>query len=163
MRHVHWRPKDLKSLPDLIMKYVLMAVESAAKVLKRPSNFQGIELVQRNWLPTHHAQAVYAISYILLPGQADKRGLVNQSDKEVVAGGTGWAVEMAIQMKRFVYVFDMNSNVWFTWDYISGKFDRTPIPTLMKVYSGIGARKLTPEGIKAIEDVYLRTFQTKLL
>lgn len=159
INHVHWRPKDLRHLSSEDQGKLLEAVESAAKALARPTHFVGIEWVQRNWIPTQKAEAIYAISYILLPGMEDARGLQNKSGKEVVAGGTGWAVEMAIQMRKPVYVFDMNSNVWFTWSYDLEKFDRIGVPVLTKVFSGIGARNLTPYGIDAIRSVYQKTFE----
>jgi hypothetical protein len=161
--HVHWRPKDLKHLSGNDQKEVVKAVEAAAIALARPSHFVGLDLVQRNWIPTNKAEAIYAISYILLPGQQDLRGFPNKSGKEVVAGGTGWAVEMAIQMEKPVFVFDMNSDVWFTWAPSLNKFERVETPELVMVFSGIGARALTPSGIKAIDDGYCKTFKNKHL
>lgn len=156
--HIHWRPKHLRGLSKDAQQQVIEAIESAARVLFRPTHFVGIEWVQRNWIPTHHADAIYAISYILVPGQEDLRGLANKSNKEVVAGGTGWAVEIAIQMGKPVFVFDMNTNVWFQWSYKMRKFDRCPIPMLTKIFSGIGARTLTLNGTTAIDNVYHKTF-----
>lgn len=157
--HIHWRPKHLRGLSEEAQQQVVDAVESAARVLVRPTHFVGIEWVQRNWIPTHHAHAIYAISYILVPGQKDLRGLPNASNKEVVAGGTGWAVEMAIQMGKPVFVYDMNSNTWCQWDYEKNKFVLCFIPKLTKIFSGIGARNLTLYGTNAIRSVYQKTFK----
>lgn len=162
--HFHWRPKDLTTLGYDGRKEMLLAVEKAAEALCRPSKFKGVELVQRNWFQAKKGNGIYAISYILQPGQKDLQGRVNEAEKEVVAGGTGWAVEMGIQMDKPVFVFDMNVNAWFIWNHTmedsKPRFIRVPpgvTPSLTQKYAGIGTRNPTPAGCKAIESVYKRT------
>ena len=158
--HVHWKPKDLEELPKETYAQMLKDVQSAGKVLKRPHmGFRGVELVHRNWLQVRYADAIYAIAHIVSSGEIDYRGFENKSGKEIVAGGTGWAVEMAIQKGKPVYVFDMSRNSWYMWNYAFRNFCalKEP-PTLIKDFAGIGSRLLTPQGIQAIEDVYIKTF-----
>lgn len=160
--HIHWRPEHLNNLTPEGRKDMLRAYMNAAKVLARPEIFRGMELCQRNWIPTYHAEAIYAISYIVQPGQIDTRGRENKSGKEVVAGGTGWTVEMAIQMGKPVWIFDMQDNQFYQW--VSDKFVLfTGTPILTETYSGIGARSITNIGKLAIEAVYKKTKEQCLI
>lgn len=158
IHHVHWRPSDLETLPEGTLEKMNIAVEAAAKALGRPSQFKGIELVQRNWLQVRYGEAIYAVSYIIQPGETDFKGFVNETGKEIVSGGTGWAVEMAIQEKKRVYVYDMSRDDWYVWNYDHCKFWATFVPTLTEQFAGIGSRNLTPSGVSAIENVYKKTF-----
>lgn len=159
IHHVHWRPSDLETLPEGMIEKAHAAVESAAKALGRPSQFKGIELVQRNWLQVHYSEAIYAVSYIVQPGNKDFKGFINDTGKEVVSGGTGWAVEMAIQAGKPVYVFDMGTDQWYSWDPINARFALwAGVPELTENFAGIGSRHLTPSGVAAIENAYKKTF-----
>lgn len=145
------------------------AVLKANETLKRNiSNLSPYikNLLSRNWFQVKNAEVVYAI------GKFDKSGYH-------VDGGTGWAVQMAIDNKKPVIFFDQE-NVkdkttadWYAWDYQEGGFmpldeahgydkyriDDTPI--LVQNFAGIGTRELTPEGRQAIETVYQKTFGTQ--
>lgn len=158
--HVHWRPKDLEGLPDERINQMKADVKAAALVLKRPyEGFRGIELVYRNWLQVRYSHAIYAIAHIVPPGEIDFKGFENKTGKEIVAGGTGWAVEMAIQKRMPVYVFDMTRNCWYQWKYPFNQFfAHEGAVILTKNFAGIGSRLLTPQGVQAIEDVYIKTF-----
>lgn len=158
--HIHWRPKDLSLLDPQFKDRMLVDVVKAAAALKRPSAFKGVELVQRNWLQVVNSQAIFAIGRIIEPMWRDPRGYLNTTGKQIIAGGTGWAVEMAIQRGLGVAVFDMNTNQWNFWDSSFNKF--LPIdfsPTLTQKFAGIGSREITPEGLQAIRDVYKNTFK----
>lgn len=60
-----------------------------------------IPLFARNWLQVKNSDAVFAI------GQLDY-GHVN--------GGTGWAVQMAIDCGKPVHVFNLSDEQWYTYD-----------------------------------------------
>jgi hypothetical protein len=158
--HVHWRPQDLYQLPEDVLAQMKYDVRMAAKVLMRPfEGFKGVELIHRNWLQVKYGDAIYAIAHIVPPGEVDYQGYENKTGKEIVAGGTGWAVEMAIQKGKPVYVFDMTTNFWYIWEHENDKFAiHEQVPTLTKDFAGIGSRILTPQGEQAIEDVYIKTF-----
>lgn len=155
--HIHWRPEDLKTLGEDGRKEMLDAFIRAADALKRPKIFKGIEYCQRDWFQAKKGKGIYAISFILEPGEKDLQGRKNNSGKQTVAGGTGWAVEMGIQMEKPVFVFDMKKDKWFYWEneFIALPEDRCP--TLTQEYAGIGTRNPTPAGKKAIVNVYKRT------
>lgn len=154
--HKHWRPSDLELHLDLLPT-ICTAVHNAAQALKRPTNFRGIELVQRNWFQVDNSEAIYAVSRIILPSERDK-GFINRSGKQVVSGGTGWAVEMGIQKNMPIYVFDMDCEQWHQWTYRINMFLECDTPILTQSFAGIGSRQLTEAGIKAIRGVYTKTF-----
>lgn len=155
--HIHWRPEHLNHLGEDGRKEMLSAFMKAAEALKRPTIFKGVELCQRNWFQAKKSNGVYAISYILEPGEKDLHGRKNTSGKQVVAGGTGWAVEMGIQMDKPVFVFDMKKNKWAYWENEFILLPEGMCPILTQEFAGIGTRNPTPAGLKAIEAVYRRT------
>jgi len=57
-----------------------------------------------------------------------------------VTGGTGYAVEMAIQAGKPVYVFDQSRNRWFK--NINGEWSVSDVPTLTPNFAGIGTRQI---------------------
>lgn len=99
-----------------------------------------INLLARNWMQVKNSESVYAIGSI-------KNNLVD--------GGTGWAVQMAIDSGRGVYVFDQDKKNWFTWETNFSIAIYTPI--LTQSFAGIGTREITNDGLQAIRDVYIRT------
>jgi hypothetical protein len=80
----------------------------------------------------------------------------------MVKGGTGWAVGMAINNGKPVYVFDQEQKQWFSYNAILGAF--LPLydtPVLTPNFAGIGTRELNDDGRQAIRDVYTKTFGTE--
>jgi hypothetical protein len=137
-------PHGNRSLTDKEMEEGWIEVLEANKVLKRnPAYYKS--LLSRNWFPVKYSEAIYAIGTILR--------------KQVVDGGTGWAVQMAINHSKPVFVFDQTLKGWYHYSYIENKFiNLTTIPTLTNSYAGIGTRKLTKLGEQAIQDTYKITF-----
>lgn len=156
--HTHWRPEHLNLMEKVDYDQMLIDVDNAAKVLGRPSVFRGVELVRRNWLQVHNVEAIYAIAYIVNPGDKDFKGFENKTGKQIVAGGTGWAVEMAIQKGKTVFVFDMTTNRWWMWSETYKQFvPFVHTPPLRKKYAGIGSREITEKGKNAIREIYKST------
>lgn len=155
--HKHFRPSDLKNATEDIKQRIERDVKQAAISLGRPtSEFPGKDFVRRNWFQQWNAEAIFAISRIINPGDIDK-GFVNNTGKAHVAGGTAWACEMGFQDFKYVYVFDMNVNQWFMMIYEDPQFEQIETPILTQHYAGIGSRELTAEGIQAIHNVYKKT------
>ena len=77
-----------------------------------------------------------------------------------MAGGTGYAVEMAISHCREVYVFDQYKECWFRWSYSSESFVRSPEPVINQPFAGIGTRELNEAGLAAISELFDRSFGT---
>ena len=122
-------------------------------------------LLARNWMQVKNADAVFAIGEL-------KYGKVD--------GGTGWAVQMAIDSQKPVHVFNLSTEQWFTYDYQKGSWTVEQTPKLTKNFAGIGTRSIDRNieqktanqrkpvkyvgdqkrdaAIKAINDVYRNTF-----
>lgn len=95
-------------------------------------------LLNRNWFQVKNSEAIFAIAKSFL------------SDK-LVEGGTGWAVQMAIDEKKPVFVFDQKENCWKTFDYQLEKFvNLEGIPRLTSNFAGIGTRDINDNGKLAI-------------
>lgn len=156
--HLHFRPHHLVGLNPKFKDKMLIDVNNAAIALGRPNKFRGIEFVHRNWLQQDHASAIYAIGSIIENLDKDFKGFLNASGKQIIAGGTGWAVEMAIQNNKPVFVFDQTRNRWHEWDihYFRSLFEP---PTLTEKFAGIGTRQINDLGKQAITNVYKETFK----
>ena len=114
---------------------------------RRPDKY--MNLLARNWVQVKNSDSIFAIGSLL--------------DEKIVDGGTGWAVQMAIDHNKFVYVFDQNKIQWFLNKYENDKFEKFypyyEIPILTKNFAGIGTRKINENGIKAITNVYKYTLE----
>jgi hypothetical protein len=118
-------------------------VLQANKTLRRqPHKYKS--LLSRNWFQVKNANAVYAISTL-------------SEDRTQVSGGTGWAVQMAIDNGKRVFVFDQDLERWFEWK--TSFFIECETPAITENYAGIGTRQITRKGIEAIENVYRKTLQ----
>lgn len=146
--------KCRKILTDEELKEGLEQVVIANKTLKR--NVWGLKpyvrnLLSRNWFQVKNSDAIYAIGVIQKPGW------------NIVNGGTGWAVQMAIDNNKPVYVFDQQEGHWFQYSTIKdenlndigGRFittkDSVFLPKLTDKFAGIGTREINENGINAIK------------
>ncbi len=158
-KQVDYRPEDLSKLNGEQKLEVENAYQKAVKDLGRnplAGNTYAGGLVRRDYLQAKAANSVFAISAIVEPQGKDKKGYVNKTNKQIVEGGTGYAVQMAINLGKPTFVFDQNKNQWFTWK--DNKFIETSTPTLTTKFAGIGTREINDSGRKAIRDVYEKTF-----
>jgi hypothetical protein len=108
-------------------------------LLRRPDAYK--DLLARNWFQVKNSEAIFAV------------GELTRFDTQV-DGGTGWAVQMAIDAIKTVYVFDQHICSWFKYDYEDIEFKICEPPILTKNYAGIGTRKINELGKKAIARLY---------
>jgi hypothetical protein len=73
-----------------------------------------------------------------------------------VKGGTGWGVELGKFFNRNVHVFDKDRDAWFTWRHDEWVMDKPVIHE--KTFCGTGSRELTEDSVKAIEELFQRSF-----
>ena len=106
---------------------------------RRPGRY--LDLLARNWCQVKYSEALFAIGRI-------KGG--------VVQGGTAWAVQMALDVCKPVYLFDQLSERWLT--FRNGQWRPCPVPVLTPDFAGIGSREISAAGIRAIAEVYRNTF-----
>lgn len=115
----------------------------------------------RNWSQVKHSDAIYAIGTIVKEGERifpNQPGDTRTAKHTAVTGGTGYAVEMAIQAGKPVYVFDQSRNRWFK--NINGEWSVSEVPTLTPNFAGIGTRQIQQNGINAIRAVFENTFNS---
>lgn len=118
-------------------------VFKANQTLHRTSVSKYMDLLCRNWVQVKNASSVYAIGYVSING--------------LVSGGTAWAVQMAIDEKKPVFVFNQYDNTWLHWDYSIGAWRECETPILTRNFAGIGTRDLQADGLKAIINCYTKT------
>jgi hypothetical protein len=102
-------------------------------------------LLSRNWFQVKNATAIFAIGKF--------------RNNKVVDGGTGWAVQMAIDNKKPVFFFNQPTNAWYSGTNYDGNgvgyfIEIDGIPTLTQDFAGIGTREIEQNGKNAIRMVY---------
>ena len=105
-------------------------------------------LISRNWFQVKNADCVYAI------------GTFVNGSRKLVNGGTGWAVQMAVDNNKPIFLFEQEMNSWFLYDPASKEFAKVDYtPTLTPNFAGIGTREINEVGEAAIGSVYNQTFK----
>lgn len=135
-------------------------IKKANHLLNRWGIEKYMNLLARNWSQVKYSKQIFAIGSIVNPGEKTNKGYYCKSKYQSVSGGTGYAVQMGINNNKDVLVFDQNRDKWFRWSYSSFSFiplNETPI-IKVEDFAGIGTREIKPNGIKAIHDVYFKTF-----
>jgi len=138
----------------------VVQITKANKTLGRFGIHKYMSLLARNWAQVKYSKQVFAIGTIIKAGEKSVKGYKNNSKNDVVDGGTGYAVMMAINQENDVFVFDQIKDKWFRWSYNSLRFvELKEVPLITEQdFAGIGTREIQPNGIKAIRDVYEKTF-----
>ena len=116
------------------------------------------QLLIRDWTQVKYSDAVFAIGH-LIPKNTKISNTPNEtrmSIQTMVTGGTGYAVEMAKQAGKPVYVYDQIRKQWYS--NINGKWSRCDVPTLTTNFAGIGTREINQDGINAIHAVFKKSF-----
>lgn len=155
------KSKNKVEISDEDYKEGIVEVNKANKWLGRYGIHKYMNLLARNWAQVKYSDQVFAIGHIVNPGQKGSRGYYNKSKYQSVDGGTGYAVQMAINNQKEVFVFDQNINKWFRWSYTSMSFiEISEVPVIeYQDFAGIGTREIKQNGIEAIKSVYKKTFQ----
>lgn len=135
-------------------------IKKANKVLKRYNIRKYYNLLSRNWPQVKHTEQIFAIGHIINPGDKNTKGYYNNSEYQIVDGGTGYAVQMGINNNKEIFVFDQIQCKWYRFSYINYKFieiKESPIIS-EKNFTGIGTRYPNEFAIKAIDDLFVKTF-----
>ena len=137
-------------------KKVTVAARQMGRI--EPTHEVRSELLIRNWSQVKYSDAIFAIGNLISKNSIMNHGKFAKIQQ--VSGGTGYAVQMAINENKPVYVFDQTSKLWFTFD--GDKFVTCGVPKLTKNFAGIGTRELNEDGIQAIKDVYTKSSTDKV-
>lgn len=125
-------------------------VKIASKGLKKSPNISYPyvrNLLCRNWYQVKNSDAIFAIGKF--------------KDNKRVDGGTGWAVQMAIDNNKLVFVFDQNNNKWNKFCYDLTEFKIIDyIPRLTENFAGIGTRDINENGKNAIKIILSSMFSS---
>ena len=168
-KQVNFRPEDLIKLSDKQLGEIEEAYKQCVKDLGRKflnkDTYVG-GLVRRDYLQVINAEKIFAIGTIVKPNEKGPDGFINNTKKSIISGGTGYAVNMGINLNKIVYVFDQTLNKWFETLYVKSIFDEiifkqfveTDTPILSKKFAGVGTRKINKNGVIAIRNVYEKTF-----
>lgn len=103
------------------------------------------KLLSRNWYQVKNSDCIYVVSTL--------------KSQHEVSSGSGWAVQMAIDNNKPIYLFEENKNCWYKYDYEKNEFvEISYIPPLTENFAGIGTRNLNENGKKAIQELYRVNF-----
>ncbi len=141
----------------------VIEINKANKFLNRYGIHKYMNLLARNWAQVKYSNQIFAIGSIVKVGDKGEKGYKNNGKYDVVEGGTGYAVMMGINNEKEIFVFDQIVDKWFRWSYSSLSYvlvNDVPMITSQN-FAGIGTRELQPNGLKAIRDVYEKTFKNK--
>ncbi len=101
------------------------------------------KVLQSIWHQINNGQEVYVIGWVL--------------DDGTVKGGTGWGAEFAKLCNKPLYVFDQAKDEWFHW--VGSSWTSEPAPVITHAhFAGTGTRFLEPKGLRAIDDLFDRSF-----
>ena len=98
----HPRKRTVTPLHPRVLTLANSYLEAAAKKLKKnlPTQNYTLHLLQRNFEIVRRADTVYAFGTL-------------EDDCQRVQGGTGWTVQLALDLGKKVYVCDAESEIWF--------------------------------------------------
>jgi len=103
-------------------------------------------ILQTLWYQVNNGQEIYVVGAIL--------------EDDTVRGGTGWGAEFAKLCNKPLFVFDQEKNGWFQWTGSSWTaFAETPIVAHAH-FTGTGTRTVKPNGLRAIEDLMTKSFES---
>jgi len=138
----------------------LERIKKANLTLKRWGIDKYMNMLARNWAQVKYSDQIIAVGVIVNPGKKGPKGYYSKSVTQIVDGGTGYAIQMSIDMGKPVYVFDQSIGDWFRWSYITSSFIKlNECPKIKTInFAGIGTREINDLGIKAIDDIFLKTF-----
>jgi len=103
-------------------------------------------VLQTLWYQVNNGQEIYVIGTIL--------------DDGTVRGGTGWGAEFAKLCNKPLQVFDQAKDGWFTWadgEWRTHAAEVGPVLTHPH-FTGTGTRTLEANGMRAIEELFARSF-----
>ena len=158
----HPRRHTVTPLHPRVLTLAKPHLEAASVTLRKklPTHNYVLQLLQRNFEIARRADTVYAFGTL-------------EDDCLRVQGGTGWTVQLALDLGKKVFVCDAESEVWFHSVYghkaVEGRLDIGVIftlladrdkPTLHQNSAIVGTRLLNNYHEQEIPKLFQRTFTT---
>ena len=144
--HTDARRRGIRVLTHLELKQGDVSLAYVSRLMNRtfPDTPLFRKILQSIWHQINHGQEIYVVGHILENG--------------TVKGGTGWGAEFAKLCNKPLFVFDQEQNGWRRWT--GDAWAPEPNPTITHVnFAGTGTRLLQPNGKKAINDLFDRSFR----
>jgi len=144
--HITNRTRGLRVLNHEELQNGDFSLTYVSKLMKRrfPHTQMFRRILQSIWYQVNSGQEIYVVGVI-------------QSD-DTVQGGTGWGAEFTKLCNKPLFVFDQEKGRWFMWkkNHWEGC---SAAPVISHVhFSGTGTRHLNENGLKAINDLFDRSF-----
>ena len=146
-RQIHIRPVgnlgNTKNLPKGVEVLVAQS-EHLFKAVDKIKELLGIELrlgmgsnlLARNYYQVSKSESVLAVAYLT-------------GDFKSVSGGTRMAVDLGVALGLPVYVLDVSSEAWYSYNYKDNQFQLyNGIPPLTRKFTGVGTRDIENYNIK---------------
>jgi hypothetical protein len=143
--HTDARTRGIRVLTHAELKRGDVSLAYVSKLMHREFRDTPLfrKVLQSIWHQVNSGQEIYVIGKIL--------------DDGTVKGGTGWGAEFAKLCNKPLFVFDQDADAWSRWD--GGAWSPAGKPVIgHREFTGTGTRFLSPSGKKAIEDLFLRSF-----
>lgn len=147
--HIHFRPYDnirmSKKLREIGVEPQVLTEKQVAHGRDRVNtllvtNYQDDiagNLQGRNYYQVMFSEAVYCISKI--------------KDSVTISGGTNTAFQVAVKMMKHVQVYDLNTSVWYYYDYNAKELLQVPesvTVTIKPKYAIVGTRDVEDYHVK---------------
>ena len=102
------------------------------------------KVLQSIWHQINHGQEIYVVGKV--------------QDDCTVKGGTGWGAEFAKLCNKPLFVFDQDGDGWLHWTGDAWASHPGPVIT-HRHFAGTGTRFLAPNGRRAIDELFRRSFR----
>ena len=143
--HKDERTRGIRVLTHLELKQGDVSLAYLSRLMNRTYSNTPLfrRVLQSIWHQINNGQEIFVIGHILKDG--------------TVKGGTGWGAEFAKLCNKPLYVFDQDDNNWRRWTGDAWVAESSPKITHTH-FAGTGTRILQPNGKKAINDLFDRSF-----
>ena len=125
--------------------------EVSARLNKPLSNPISLQYIHRNYHVVKQAEMMLAFTTF-------------QPESNLRFGGTGWAVEMAKLLKKILYVYDVQRNIWFWYRHDQDLFyacdqmsdEQFALPTFLPKTAIVGVTNIYdfPDALLELQDTF---------
>ena len=150
-------PRKSSILPlthQQLAEAIPLTTQVANRLNKQLTNPISLQYIHRNYHVVKQADMVLAFTCF-------------EPARNVCMGGTGWAVEMSILLNKTLYVYDVERNIWFWYNFYQDTFtpcdqmseEQYALPTLEKKTAIIGVRNIYdyPEALLELQETFKRS------
>lgn len=152
---IQWTPRNtLQEDRTQGIQEILKANKVLCRYVQKYLNF-----LSKNWCQVKYSQVIYASGSLTKPGERGYKGFINKSNITVVEGGTGYAVQMAINNGKKVYFYNQDTDKWMSFDVEKKTWYETGVEKITGDFAGIGSTILTTKTKDTILDLIKKSFE----